>query len=146
MSYDTYRLIFIGAAIACGVMFLVSVTLFFVFKIPNIIGNLTGRNAKRRVNEDAPSRSGAGLARLLVVCAGVFSCSGLAQRHVVLGSGASAFWLSGGLLPFLSDCTGDVSPFCRHVASECFGVGRCRLLLRTFPKKSGQSCRAYLLL
>ena len=47
MSYDTYRLIFIGAAIACGVMFLVSVTLFFVFKIPNIIGNLTGRNAKK---------------------------------------------------------------------------------------------------
>ena len=51
MSYDTYRLIFIGAAIACGVMFLVSVTLFFVFKIPNIIGNLTGRNAKKAIED-----------------------------------------------------------------------------------------------
>ena len=36
----------IGAAIACGVMFLVSVILFIVFKIPNIIGNLTGHSAK----------------------------------------------------------------------------------------------------
>ena len=51
MSYDTYRLIFIGAAIACGVIFLVSVTLFFVFKIPNIIGNLTGRNAKKAIED-----------------------------------------------------------------------------------------------
>lgn len=51
MSYDTYRLIFIGAAIACGVMSLVSVTLFFVFKIPNIIGNLTGRNAKKAIED-----------------------------------------------------------------------------------------------
>ena len=51
MSYDTYRLIFIGAAIACGVMFLVSVTLFFAFKIPNIIGNLTGRNAKKAIED-----------------------------------------------------------------------------------------------
>ena len=51
MSYDTYRLIFIGAAIACGVMFLVSVTLFFVFKIPNNIGNLTGRNAKKAIED-----------------------------------------------------------------------------------------------
>ncbi len=51
MSYDIYRLIFIGAAIACGVMFLVSVTLFFVFKIPNIIGNLTGRNAKKAIED-----------------------------------------------------------------------------------------------
>ena len=51
MSYDTYRLIFIGAAIACGVMFLVSVTLFIVFKIPNIIGNLTGRNAKKAIED-----------------------------------------------------------------------------------------------
>ena len=32
-------------------MFLVSVTLFFVFKIPNIIGNLTGRNAKKAIED-----------------------------------------------------------------------------------------------
>ena len=51
MSYDTYRLIFIGAAIACGVMFLVSVTLFIVFKIPNIIGNLTGHSAKKAIED-----------------------------------------------------------------------------------------------
>ena len=51
MSYDIYRLIFIGAAIACGVMFLVSVTLFIVFKIPNIIGNLTGHSAKKAIED-----------------------------------------------------------------------------------------------
>ena len=51
MSYDTYRLIFIGAAIACGVMFLVSVILFIVFKIPNIIGNLTGHSAKKAIED-----------------------------------------------------------------------------------------------
>ena len=51
MSYDIYRLIFIGAAIACGVMFLVSVILFIVFKIPNIIGNLTGHSAKKAIED-----------------------------------------------------------------------------------------------
>ena len=45
MTYDIYRLIFIVGAIACAVMFVVSVILFITLKIPNVIGDLTGRNA-----------------------------------------------------------------------------------------------------
>ena len=43
MTYDIYRLIFIVGAISCAVMFVVSVILFITLKIPNVIGDLTGR-------------------------------------------------------------------------------------------------------
>lgn len=49
MTYDMYRLIFIVGAIACAVMFGVSVILFITLKIPNVIGDLTGRNAKKAI-------------------------------------------------------------------------------------------------
>lgn len=49
MTYDIYRLIFIVGAIACAVMFVVSVILFITLKIPNVIGDLTGRNAKKAI-------------------------------------------------------------------------------------------------
>lgn len=76
---------------------------------------------KRRVNEDAPSRSGAGLARLLVVCVGVFSCGCLSQRHVVLDSRMAAIQLPGSLCRF-SWITQRMVPFLcfLHAASECF--------------------------
>lgn len=48
-TYDIYRLIFIVGAISCAVMFVVSVILFITLKIPNVIGDLTGRNAKRQL-------------------------------------------------------------------------------------------------
>ena len=78
---------------------------------------------KRRVNEDAPSRSGAGLARLLVVCVGVFSCGCLSQRHVAFGSRMAAIQLSGCLCRF-SWIPQRMVPIlcCLHAASECFGV------------------------
>ena len=49
MTYDIYRLIFIVGSIAGAVMFVVSVILFITLKIPNVIGDLTGRNAKRQL-------------------------------------------------------------------------------------------------
>ena len=49
MTYDIYRLIFIVGAIWCAVMFVVSVILFITLKIPNVIGDLTGRNAKKAI-------------------------------------------------------------------------------------------------
>lgn len=49
MTYEMYRYIFLGAAIACGVMVLVSAILFFTLKIPKVIGDLSGRNAKKAI-------------------------------------------------------------------------------------------------
>lgn len=57
MTYDTYRLIFIVGAGACAVMLIVSVILFFVLKIPKVIGDLSGRNARRGI-EDIQKRNG----------------------------------------------------------------------------------------
>ena len=49
MSYDIYRYIFIGAAIMCGVMLAVSIILFFVLKIPKVIGDLSGATARKAI-------------------------------------------------------------------------------------------------
>lgn len=49
MTYEIYRYIFLGGAIACGIMVVVSVILFFVLQIPKVIGDLTGRNAKKAI-------------------------------------------------------------------------------------------------
>ncbi len=49
MSYDIYRYIFIGAAIMCGVMLVVSIILFIVLKIPKVIGDLSGATARKAI-------------------------------------------------------------------------------------------------
>lgn len=49
MSYEIYHYIFIGAAILCGAMFITSVLLFVLLKIPKVIGDLTGRTAKKAI-------------------------------------------------------------------------------------------------
>ena len=49
MSYETYRYIFIGALIACGVFFVIAVILFFAFKIPKVISDLSGRTARKAI-------------------------------------------------------------------------------------------------
>lgn len=49
MSYDICRYIFIGAAILGGVMLAVSVVLFFVLKIPKVIGDLSGATARKAI-------------------------------------------------------------------------------------------------
>lgn len=49
MTYDTYRLIFLGSAVAAGVMLVLSILLFVFLKIPAVVGYLTGRTARRAI-------------------------------------------------------------------------------------------------
>lgn len=49
MSYEMYRYIFLGGLIACGVFFVIAAILFFVFKIPKVISDLTGRTARKAI-------------------------------------------------------------------------------------------------
>ena len=51
MTYEIYRYIFIGGAVLAGVMLAVSVLLFFLLNIPHVIGDLTGRTAKKAIEE-----------------------------------------------------------------------------------------------
>lgn len=49
MTYEVYRYIFIGAAILSGLFLAAAAALFFVLKIPNVIGDLTGANARKAI-------------------------------------------------------------------------------------------------
>lgn len=49
MTYDTYRYIFIGAAILCGIMFVVSILLFVLMRIPKVISDLSGATARKAI-------------------------------------------------------------------------------------------------
>lgn len=49
MTYEILRYIFIGAAVLSGIMLIVSVLLFILFKIPRVIGDLTGATAKKAI-------------------------------------------------------------------------------------------------
>ncbi len=51
MSYDQYRYIFIIALILCGIMLAVSVVLFFYLNIAKVIGDLSGANAKKAIDD-----------------------------------------------------------------------------------------------
>lgn len=49
MSYEMYRYIFLGALVACGVFFVIAVILFFTLNIPKVISDLTGRTARKAI-------------------------------------------------------------------------------------------------
>lgn len=49
MSYEMYQYIFLGALIACGVFFVIAVVLFFTLRIPKVISDLTGRTARKAI-------------------------------------------------------------------------------------------------
>ena len=51
MTYEMYRYLFLGSAIASAVMLVVSLILFIKLRIPNVIGDLTGRNARKAIDE-----------------------------------------------------------------------------------------------
>lgn len=51
MSYEVLRYIFYGSAILSGIMFVISVVLFFVLKIPHVVGDLTGSNARKAIEK-----------------------------------------------------------------------------------------------
>lgn len=50
MTYEIYRNIYIIGGILAGVLMAGAVVLFFVFRIPKIIGDLTGRNARKAIS------------------------------------------------------------------------------------------------
>ncbi len=60
MTYETYRYIFIVGAILSGIMLAVAVLLFFLLHIPTVIGDITGRNARRGIEEIRGRNFGAG--------------------------------------------------------------------------------------
>ena len=50
MSYEIYyNVFFIGGLVLAGVMLIVSVLLFFLLNIPHVLGDLTGRNARKAI-------------------------------------------------------------------------------------------------
>ena len=49
MTYEVYRYIFIGAAILCGIMFIISILLFVFLKVPKLISDLSGHTAKKAI-------------------------------------------------------------------------------------------------
>lgn len=49
MTYEIYRYIFLGGAILTGIMLVVSVLVFFLLKIPTVIGDLSGANARKAI-------------------------------------------------------------------------------------------------
>ncbi len=49
MSYDIYRYISIGALVLAIVMLLATVAIFFLLNIKNVIGDLTGSNARKGI-------------------------------------------------------------------------------------------------
>lgn len=60
MTYDTYNLIFIVSAILAGVMLVVTVILFFVLKIPRVIGDLSGSTERKAVRDIQNQTSSSG--------------------------------------------------------------------------------------
>ncbi len=51
MTYDTYRIIFYIAIVLAPFFFLISVLLFFVLKIPECLGIISGRTDRKAVEE-----------------------------------------------------------------------------------------------
>lgn len=51
MTYEVYRYIFIGGAILAAIMFIISVILFIVLKIPSVIGDLSGATARKAIED-----------------------------------------------------------------------------------------------
>ena len=47
--YEFYRYLFYGGAVLAIIMLIVAVIIFFVFKIPSVIGDITGSNARKAI-------------------------------------------------------------------------------------------------
>ena len=56
MTYEVYQYIFYGGMGVAVLFFIVSVLLFFVLRIPDVIGDLTGATARRAI-EDIRNRN-----------------------------------------------------------------------------------------
>lgn len=51
MSVEVLQMLSLGAYIASGVFFCISVTLFFILRIPGVIGNLSGATARKAIED-----------------------------------------------------------------------------------------------
>ncbi|MBQ7432172.1 MAG: hypothetical protein IJV50_01690 [Lachnospiraceae bacterium] len=51
MTYDVFRMIFMISAIAAGAFFGISILLFFVLRIPEVISYLTGKTRQKGIEE-----------------------------------------------------------------------------------------------
>ncbi len=51
MTYEIYHWIFIGGAILAGLMLALTVLLFFRYRIPRVIGDLTGSTARKAIED-----------------------------------------------------------------------------------------------
>ena len=51
MTYDGYRLVFQIAGVVAIVMLIVSIILFIILKIPGVIGDLSGRTARKGIED-----------------------------------------------------------------------------------------------
>ena len=60
MSYEIYRYLFIGGAALSAVMLAVTIILFFALKIPHVVGDLSGANARRAIAEIRSRNEGTG--------------------------------------------------------------------------------------
>ena len=49
MNYDTYRYIFIGAAILSGLMLVAAILVFIFMNIPKVISDLSGATARKAI-------------------------------------------------------------------------------------------------
>lgn len=49
MTYEVYRYIFMGGAVLSVIMFAVSLFLLFFLKIPKVVNDLTGRTARKAI-------------------------------------------------------------------------------------------------
>ncbi len=49
MTVEQLEMISLAAYVLAGVFFLIAVYLFFLFRIPKLVGDLTGSNAKRNI-------------------------------------------------------------------------------------------------
>lgn len=97
MTYEIYRTIFIVFTILAIVTLLVAVILFFALKIPKVVGDLSGINAKKAIesirNQNAESADrtdtpGIGLSRKIAV-------TGKISTQKLMGENANAYQMSG---------------------------------------------------
>ena len=51
MTYDGYRLVFQIAGVVAIVMLIVSIILFIILKIQGVIGDLSGRTARKGIED-----------------------------------------------------------------------------------------------
>jgi len=62
MTYEIYRYIFIGGAILALISLVISVWLFILYRIPTVIGDLNGTNARKGIENIRLSSEGGGKA------------------------------------------------------------------------------------